>query len=128
MEIQSDRSEVSWLKIRPIRGKDELEELRRAACVDGHGLLFPSHGLWRGTVPVGALSVATVPMVSIWLDTKQAHVRESLAAMTFYEGMTATQGAPVVIVPCRPNSPLFPFMEKVGYENHGLFTLFAKEL
>lgn len=115
------------ISVRPIRSKEQLDVLNAAAKADGHVLVRPSHGVWRCGTVVGALGVATMPMVNVWLDSQQCDVRESMQVLAVFEALVADK-APAICVPCRPTSPLHHYLEKLGYKNNGEFTLFTKEL
>jgi len=111
------------ITIRPVRTADETEYLHKAAAADNHMLAWPTHHVKKGDETLGALSI--LPTVLVWLNTQKAKVRESLEVQSTYEAMVANTSR-CVIVPCVLNSPLLPYMEKVGYIDLGKVELFVK--
>ncbi len=112
--------------VRPIRSEAELAKLVEAAKRDNHECLAPTDIAWKGATPVGYGSLAAVPMMHIWVDSKAVRARESLGLLNTGEAMLAKMGMRSVIVPCWSGSPFAPYMEQLGYKKLGETTLYIK--
>lgn len=103
-----------------------LPQVHAAAQADGgHAVLSPTHVAQRGGRVVGYGSLGKLPMMFAWLDTKALTARESFAL--WREAEKTLQGRGTVVVPCGTDSPLLPFMEKLGYQKLGTAHIFVKE-
>ncbi len=96
---------------------DDLPVLQKLAAADDHAVIAPTHIIERNQQMLGYLSVGVIPTVIVWLDTGRANVRDSLAAMDFWENAVADRGAANVIIPCSDKSPFRSYVENVGYIN-----------
>ncbi len=94
---------------------DDLPVLQKMAIADNHAVIAPTHIIERNSQMLGYLSVGVIPTVIIWLDTDRANIRDSLAAMDFWENAVADRGGANVIIPCSEKSPFRSYVEKVGY-------------
>lgn len=113
------------LKIRPYRETD-AEVLSKVAAADNHSIIAPTFVVEKGPQIVGY--IGTVPSVLIWMDQDRTSVRDSLMVQNFYENMLAGNNAQIIAVPCKNDSPYFPYMEKAGYIRADQVTLFFKNL
>lgn len=103
-----------------------LPQIHAAAQADGgHAVMKPTHVAVRGKQVVGYGSLGALPMMFAWLDTKQLSARESFALWRAAEEQLKGRGQ--VVVPCGTDSPLLPFMEKLGYKKLGTAHIFVKE-
>lgn len=117
---------MDFLRMRPVRSQADLELLQRLAEADGHGLVAPTWMVDKGPQTIGY--IGSTPSVLLWLDSQRAKMRDSLEVMNFYENQLAANGAQIISVPCMKESPLYPFMEKVGYRKVMDCGLFMKNL
>lgn len=115
------------LQVRPIREED-VRPLVAAAAADGHMVIAPTDVIRRGGEVVGYGSLGGAPMVHVWLDSKRVRARETLMLLQYAEATLARQGARQVVMPCWANSPLAPYMAKLGYMKLGETTLYLKDL
>lgn len=113
------------MTIRPIRTKEELDQVHQVALEDGHHLAWPSHMVLKDNFVVGSMSM--IPMVMVWMDTKRTKVRDSVELKNFYEGVVANSSR-VVALPCLETSPYFQYLPKDGYIDLGKINLFVKGL
>jgi hypothetical protein len=102
------------VKIRPYVASD-ASELNLAASQDNHGVAAPTHVALKQGKIVGYLSINAVPTVLMWMNTKEIKVRDSLDVATFFENIIAGLGFKGCLIPMQNNSPIEPYMEKVGY-------------
>ncbi len=114
----------SLIRISPCKLTD-LELLNKCASADGHAVIAPTFLIEKGPQVVGYLGL--VPSVLVWLDTQRTNVRDSLCVMNFYENVLRQANSEIIGVPCVPNSPLKPFLPRVGYVDSGA-TLFLKNI
>jgi hypothetical protein len=103
-----------------------MQPLLEAAHADNHSVVRPTHIVRKDEGIIGYLSIGVLPTVLLWMDTKRAKVRDSLAVITFYENLVAPSGG--VIIPVQSKSPYYPLMEQAGYEKAGDGTIFLKGL
>jgi hypothetical protein len=102
---------------------DQLPALDAAARADKHVLIHPTHIVLR-SVPdrppqiVGYASLGSVRMMFAWLDSNKLTAPESFRAWRMAREEMAKQGGPVAL-PCTFDSPLLPFVERMGYK--GIF-------
>lgn len=104
----------------------DLAELEVLAGEDAHCVVQPSHIVERKGKMVGALSIGTVPMVLVYMNTKRSDHVDSFCVNNFIENMVSNHGSLSVCVPCHVKSPLRPFMERVGYVARGTHDLMFK--
>lgn len=115
------------LRIRPFSHGD-LTKVISAAGLDGHGVLRPTHVVEKGGKVVGAIELNSVPIINVWMHTKDCTVRDTLRVKDFFENMA--QGK-MFILPCSSDSPYAPYLEKhagdEGYLCLGDFKLYIKK-
>lgn len=101
----------------------------KAAALDKHGTIGITDVVLKNKEVIGHVSLAGVPMVLVWLDTQKVKGRDSLYVMNFLENMAQRCGWKTICVPCVKNSPILPYLEKVGYKKEPQdVSLFIKEL
>lgn len=113
--------------IRPLINGD-YTEVRTAMHADKHACIAPTHVVRKEDRIIGALSLGAYPTCLVWMHTKDAHMRDALDAMRFYENAVFSTNYRGIIVPCAKHSPLRPYLERVGYKNAGEFDLLFKEI
>jgi len=99
---------------------NELSALMAAAEADGHVLIHPTHVVRKNGDIVGYASLARVRMMFAWLDTHKLKGPESFRAWRLAQEeirqMQAQSGNQwPVALPCSFDSPLLPFVERMGY-------------
>ena len=108
---------------------ENIEAAIAAAKADDHGTCGITDVVMKDGEIVGHLSIGGVPQVLLWLDRKKTNPRDSLFTMNFYESIAMRNGWKTLIVPCAEDSPLEPYLERVGYEKQGKkFSMFSKVL
>lgn len=112
-------------RITPVK-EHELRELEAAANADKHAMIAPTYVVRKEGEIIGYIGV--VPSILVWLHTEKAKVRDATLVMDFFESIITSNGAPIIGVPCKDESPMFPFMEKVGYVPVSKTTFFLKNL
>lgn len=112
---------------------NDIPALQELAKDDGHVIIAPTHVVCKSSYPIGY--IGQVPATLIWLNTKEAHVRDSIAVLNHVEnGFTANlpRGTSLLhALPCTLNSPFHPFLKdanRSGYFSGGQVELFFKEL
>lgn len=95
---------------------NDAEELQKAAQRDGHGVAAPTHIVVKERNIIGYLSLAVVPTVLLWLDSEHCLVRDSIQVVNFYEEYMARHKQPGFLLPVPKDSPMQPYVEKVGYQ------------
>lgn len=115
------------LQIRPAT-PDCLEKLTQAAQEDNHAVLWPTDVLSKNGQVVGYVSIANMPAVHMWLHTQKVNVRDSMTVFSYINGLLARQGVKHYWLPCQTKSPLFPFVERVGFHSTDYDHLFIGDL
>jgi hypothetical protein len=117
----------NMVTLRPFSGDQaEFQELAELAKEDKHGVFFPTDVVLKGGKKVGWFSIGAVPTGWAWLSTKELHVRDTLTAINIVEGVQRRLGSPGLFLPCRKESPFYPYLEKIGYSNGGPYDFFFK--
>lgn len=114
------------IRIRPIRGQSDVELLQKMAAADGHSVVSPTYYVQKGEQIIGGIGIT--PAVHIWLDTQRTLSRDSLIVMNTYENILDQNGGAVICVPCSDQSPLKPYLPRVGYLDSGQMNIFLKNL
>lgn len=107
---------------------DELEELTKAAALEGHGVFFPTEVIKKQGRHIGWLSRVNPPNMWLWLSSTQASPRESLEVIHLVETVQRTLGCPGITVPCKESSPFYPILGRLGYNDLGTYHIFYKDL
>lgn len=109
---------------------DKYTLAMKAAHADGHISLGVTDVVIKGQEIIGHISLAGVPMVLVWMDSKKASSRDSLYVMNFLENLISRNPqAKHLVLPCASNSPFLPYLEKMGYKKQPQpFILFTKDL
>lgn len=114
------------ITITPLRSQQAVDAVQAAAQKDNHHLIAPTHAVLKDGKVVGSISL--IPTVLVWMDTKEAKVRDSMELNQFVQNHLAANGATAICMPCVKTSPYYSLMEKVGYLNLGEYNLFVKGL
>jgi len=121
---QSD-STRPW--VREIGDVDCLAALQMAMATDGHKQLWhpnlvvltksesESGSRSESQRIIGCAGIGTVPYVNVWLDSQRVKARDTVAVIGRFEEIAREKGFAIVAVPCATESPLYPFMTKLGY-------------
>jgi hypothetical protein len=115
-------------RLRPLTTREELIALERSATADNHCVIAPTHLVVRGGDIVGYASLAGVPMLNVWVDSKLVRARESAYLLNAAENILAGSGHRKVLLPCSTDSRFHPLIEKLGYSRLGTTTLNLKGL
>src|SRR5262245_39589183 len=111
-----------------VQDKHEILALQEVADVDGHGVIAPSHLVMKGKDIVGYASIAQVPMVFCWVDSKRVRARESFHLLNTVEQVAGAIGNAAICLPCTEASPFRPYMAGLGYDQFGEAGFFLKRL
>ena len=106
-------------------GERDYASLEQAAQVEGEGVFYPTDVVLKANEVVGCFSVGAMPTVLTWLS-KRLTPRDSLQSFNTIENVIQHSGAPGILLPCKQTSPLYLYVEKLGYQNLGLYNIFFK--
>ena len=104
--------------------REEVESLMIHAKEDNHMIVAPAYRVERGGHTIGSISV--IPAVEVWLDSKRAKVRDTLAVGNFVENLLVDRGAPVLMLPCTDESPLSQILAPLGFIDGGITRIHYK--
>jgi len=104
------------VKIRKIKTEEEFNMAVEAAKADNDNMHFPTHILWRDDEIIGAWSLASIPLVLVWSDSKKLKKEDSIMYSEMIDSMMDDRGEKHHFVCCNSNSPYYEHMEKFGYK------------
>lgn len=123
------------VKLRPPQNEPEaaalnatVDRLHAAAAADNHAVLNPTHVVLKGEAIVGYGSLAGLPTLHLWVDSKRVNAMESMRLLETTEVLLAEGGCRAVCVPCSEESPFYAHMERLGYTKLGRTVLFVKNV
>lgn len=122
----------SELRVKPIQDQHIAKWVFEEAREDGHNLFAPTHYVTRHAPEkdveiVGAFTLS-YPFLSIWMHTKRACARDSLFVLQIAENLCSAKDGKALILLCADSSPLFPFIQRLGYTNLGQTIISSKIL
>ena len=115
------------MEIRPAKLND-LDELVAAVEADSHTVIRPTHVAIRNGEFIGYASIAAVPLVLFYMHSRKASRVNTFKMERFCEDACRKAGAPMVCAPCAVESPIHPFMQKLGFSSFGRMDMFMKAL
>ena len=84
---------------------------------DGHNLLVPTHIVEReGSGTLGAVSLGSVPFVTLWMDSGKAKPRDSVETVNLSLHLMEQKQVRILTVGCEQTSPFYPYMPKLGFQ------------
>lgn len=106
------------LEVRKIKSKEELDYASKMAEKDGHAMPYATHVLYNkeGEV-VGLWSLASVPLVLVWSDTKKMQKIDSIYCNETLAALMDEKGYNDFLIACDKDSPYYKHMDKFGYES-----------
>lgn len=113
----------------PITTAEEWLALNAVMDSDSHSCFLPTHILRDNQgVIAGAFSVQCAPVLFFWIHS---HRHNALAAAHGYalaEAEFRKRGHARILLYLEKDSPFYPYLSRVGYEEHGDVTLLTKSL
>ena len=114
-------------QILPIASEAEFELCIEEAKKDHHGVLWPTHIIWKKPISedgnnyqvAGAISIGRIPLVTIWLSKQYMSSRDSQMVASCLNNFARMQGWLGYAVPCEKTSPLHPVMGGFGFDQVG---------
>jgi hypothetical protein len=103
----------------------DLAGLRAEAKDDHHDVMAPTHIVEQDGKIIGYASIGAIPMVNLWLSSKQQRPRDAMSLLNMVENAAAAGGFQVICVPCGDVSPFRKLMNRFGYNylmESGFFT------
>ncbi len=119
--------DMVWLD--RIKDLNEVVELAEKSRLENHGLFVPTHVIRKNGDVCGYFSVSSpgFPVTFAWLG-QALGARESFSLITLVENLLALGGSKGCCLPVPENSPFFPLMESMGYQDGGKYHFFVKTL
>lgn len=100
-----------------ITSPQQADLVAQRALADDHAFAFATHAVIKDGDIAGAWSLGAVPLVLVWHDRKRMGAADSLSIHKQVQAVMRDRGTPVYMVPCNPDSPLHPYMQRVGFQN-----------
>jgi hypothetical protein len=101
------------------------QKVTQLAEADAHDCSDANYAIARNGEIIGSLNLPTVTAVGIWLDSKEAKIQDSVAVAHIIRGMMSAMGYRKYAIPCAKESPLYPYLEKAGYQRAQDCTIFV---
>lgn len=117
---------MSYPIVRPLLPRD-VEPLQKAAAEDRHLLIYPTHLITRENKIVGYFSIKP-PYVNVWISTQEITARDTLHLCGVLDALLAQAGCVDYILITSLDSPVTPFLEKLGYISQYQSILAIKKL
>lgn len=135
IEERQQMNAVGKAWVRTVRAAD-MPQLKALAQADGHEAAQPTHVFVRRRADgseelLGCVSIASVPLVLPWFDSKRCQDKESHFFMALVENLVAEVTRPQqkwMCVPVAKESPFAEVMGWLGYIGSGEYTLGFKRL
>jgi hypothetical protein len=106
----------------------QIEAVKAAAAADNHTVLAPTHLMLKGEKLLGYLSIAGLPNVHAWFDSKHPHALDSLKMIEMGELTLREKGVSAYSLLCAEESPFTPHLERMGFTKLGTTVLYLKRL
>jgi hypothetical protein len=106
----------------------ELETLIAVAAEDGHSVVGATHLLTKNGKITGYASLGGIPLMNVWLDSKQMGALDSMLLLRDAEAILADRGHHQYLMPCTVESPFNPHMERLGFKRLGPTMMHLKKL
>ena len=120
---------MSMILLNPILTPAQLERVRQAAALDplGHDPRFATDVATRDGEIVGALSICNTPLSCIWSHSQKNRAADTMMLVNLARSLShrVTAGRPCLTT-CSANSPILPYMEKLGFVRLGETILFEE--
>lgn len=116
-------------KILPVETKEEFDAVVKAAALDKHYCLAPTH-FWKdshGEI-VGFFSNGIIPVTHFWMKRSSSHTESCkavLACERLAKQLPFVEKTGVGIIACAASSPFFPIVSKRYTEVVTTVSLFA---
>ena len=115
-------------QVRPVVPGDYMA-IRQAAEQDGHGPpVAPTHAVWLDDQIVGAVGINSVPLYTLWLDSKRMKPRGTMGVLNLIENTLRMEEREVVATIINQGSPFLPVAARLGYLAAPESALFFKRL
>jgi hypothetical protein len=105
-----------------------VNALKGAAATDSHTVIAPTHVMMKGEKLLGYLSIAGLPNVHAWFDTKHPHALDSLKMIEMGELSLREKNITAYSLLCAEASPFTPHLERMGFTKLGTTVLYLKRL
>jgi hypothetical protein len=105
-----------------------VNAVKDAAAADNHTVIAPTHLMVKGEKLLGYLSIAGLPNVHAWFDTKHPHALDSLKMIEMGELTLREKNITAYSLLCAEESPFTPHLERMGFTKLGTSVLYLKRL
>ena len=117
-----------FLIVRQIRTAEDTRRVLESAMADagGHVPMFPTNLCELNGEVIGSLSIGSTPLSGMWAHSQKCsarHTREMANYVRVLSEQLLTPGGRFISM-CSRTSPIFPFMEKLGFQAIGETVLF----
>jgi hypothetical protein len=114
--------------IRKVASQEEIDAAIRAAVEDNDMMRLPSHVVLKNGEIAGAYNLASIPFVACWHSTQLMNARDTMISLNTMSSIMNDRFPNGYFVTCNSKSPVFGYMEKLGYEPMWPTNLFYRKL
>lgn len=116
------------IDIVPVRTELQYKLLLKAAAEDNHVPIYPTHLVTRDGAITGSLSVVGIPVVTFWSHSQKMTARSTFEVLNMAKNLGhAATGGKRLLTWCPSTSPIFPFMQRMGFQEQITTTHFLEE-
>ncbi len=118
-----------FAKLKRITNQAELDCVKTLAQQESHGIVAPSHAVWKDGKIVGHMCIGNIPVIIGHLSqSSELMPRDSFNIIHISEQLLENSGAQNILMPIGADSPFYNLMMPMGYKNLAVVNLFAKDL
>ena len=103
--------------LRPLRDKNDLEQLVKAAAADNHLVLAPSFAIEKGGEIAGYIGLNSCAFFQGWFSTKLINARDSALIFNQVENFCRLDRQNQLLLALPRTSPFDEIMERFGYRH-----------
>jgi hypothetical protein len=118
----------SYPVFRAVRDAADVARAQEAAAQDDHPGAHPTHIIEKRGEAVGCVRIQMVPLVTLWLHSKQVGPRDSLGLLSALENYLRLNGATMGVTVVNKASPFAAVMPKLGHVNDPNKIIYMKGL
>lgn len=101
--------------LRPVRDKEDLGQLLKAAAADNHLVLAPTVIIEKAGETAGYLGLNSIPFFQGWFDTQRINARDSALIFNQVENFCRMRGNKQLLLLLPTTSPFRNVMDRFDY-------------
>lgn len=114
--------------IQPIVTQEQLQAAMQAAKEDNHVPTYPTHTVLCDGEIVGVMCINSIPVSTFWASSTKLNARKTFELINFCKTMGNLASGKPIVTWCPKDSPIYPYMTKLGFKEHITTTHFIQEV